>query len=210
MRITPHLLAALMLALGAAPTPAAIKCWTNSDGVRECGNEVPPEYAQQESRVLNQHGMTLEVQEPAMSPQERAEQERQKEVQDAQAVEAQRRREEQARNDRVLLSTFASEQDIIMARERQVSALKDVLTYTRMNIDKLEAKLAEYHKRAERLGRAGKSVPTALQNDMGTLQKQLENKQAYVAVKQEELVALEHKYDQDLLRFRELTEMRGK
>jgi hypothetical protein len=25
---------------------AAIKCWTNKEGVKECGDTVPPEYAQ--------------------------------------------------------------------------------------------------------------------------------------------------------------------
>ncbi|MGE0082671.1 MAG: hypothetical protein AB7U81_15430 [Thiohalomonadaceae bacterium] len=210
MRITSHLLAALMLALGAAPASAAIKCWTNSEGVRECGNEVPPEYAQQETRILNQRGMTLEVQERAMSAEERAAQERRSEVQEGEALEEQRRREEQARSDRVLLSTFSSEQDIIMARDRQVSALRDVVTYTRLNVGKLEAKLAEYQKRSANYERSGKPIPANLEQDMATLQKQIENKRAYADTKEEELTALEQKYDRDLQRFRELMGARGK
>ena len=30
----------------ANPAGANIKCWTNEDGVRECGNKIPPEYSQ--------------------------------------------------------------------------------------------------------------------------------------------------------------------
>lgn len=207
MRATTPLFAALMLALPTMPATAAIKCWTNSEGVRECGNEVPPEYAQQETRVLNRHGMTLEVQERAVSKEEREAQEQRRDTQEAALQDEQRRREEQAHSDRVLLATFASEQDIITARDRQVGALKDLVAYTRMNVEKLETKLDGYRKRAANLERSGKTIPPNLQQDMTTLQKQIENKRAYADTKEEELKALEQKYDQDLRRFRELKGM---
>ena len=45
-------LAALAVALLPLPASAGIKCWTNDDGVRECGNTVPPKYAQKAHREL--------------------------------------------------------------------------------------------------------------------------------------------------------------
>ena len=36
-----------------APVQAAIKCWTNKDGVRECGNVVPPEYSQESHTTIS-------------------------------------------------------------------------------------------------------------------------------------------------------------
>ena len=43
----PCALAAVALLALPPMAGAGIKCWTNNDGVRECGNAVPPEYAQQ-------------------------------------------------------------------------------------------------------------------------------------------------------------------
>ena len=206
MRIINPLLTgvALVLAFGVPSTQAAIKCWTNHQGVRECGNAVPPEYAQQETRTINERGMTLEVQERARSAKEQAADEERRRQEESAANEEQRRREEQVRNDRVLLATFASEQDIIRARDRQLSALEGMVEYTQLSVGKVEIRLADFAKRAEKLQSAGKAVPKNLQDDIDSLQKQLESKRSYVTSKQEEIGALRVKYDQDLQRFREL------
>ena len=54
----------------------AFKCWTNNEGVRECGNVVPPEYAQQKTRTINERGITTEVKERAKTKEELAEMKR--------------------------------------------------------------------------------------------------------------------------------------
>lgn len=43
----PKFLAAacLLTLVASMQANAAIKCWTNNEGVRECGNRVPPEYS---------------------------------------------------------------------------------------------------------------------------------------------------------------------
>ena len=41
-------------------TNARMKCWTNSDGVKECGNRVPPEYTQQGYQELSTGGIVKE------------------------------------------------------------------------------------------------------------------------------------------------------
>ena len=51
-------------------THARFKCWTNSDGVRECGENVPPEYAQQGHEEINKLGITVDKQERAMTEEE--------------------------------------------------------------------------------------------------------------------------------------------
>ena len=35
-----------------------IKCWTNSEGVRECGNTIPPEYAQKSHEEVSEQGVS--------------------------------------------------------------------------------------------------------------------------------------------------------
>ncbi|MGM0593623.1 MAG: hypothetical protein ACQETD_03710, partial [Pseudomonadota bacterium] len=134
--------------LFAGSSQARIKCWTNSEGVRECGNAIPPEYAQQESETINERGLTVERQERAKTKEELAEERRRAEEEARRKAEEARRREEQARYDRVLLSTFLSEQEIIESRERKVGAIDATIEVTRITIDKLEADLEKEQKRA--------------------------------------------------------------
>ena len=44
---------------------AGFVCWTNNDGVKECGNSVPPEYAQKETRKRDSQGRVTEIKERA-------------------------------------------------------------------------------------------------------------------------------------------------
>ena len=49
------------LLMGAGTTAEAkIKCWKNNEGVRECGNVVPPEFAQQGHEEVSSGGVKRE------------------------------------------------------------------------------------------------------------------------------------------------------
>jgi hypothetical protein len=183
---------------------AGIKCWTNKEGIRECGNMIPPEYAQQESRTLNERGMTIDVKQRAKTQEElEAERLRHAEEKRRQAEEEQRRKEQQT-YDRVLLSTFLSEEDIVRSRDRKVSAIDATIEVTHITIDKLQEKLGKEKGRAANLERQGKPIQKGLQRDMESLQKQINNKQSYIASKEREKQQLIDKYASDLERFREL------
>ncbi len=183
---------------------AAIKCWTNKEGVRECGNAIPPEYAQQKSETIDNRGLTVDVQERAKSKEEiEAERQRQAE-EERRKKEEEKRREEQARHDRVLLSTFLSEKDIIDSRDRKLSAIEANIELNRITIEKLKEKLDEEHSRAERYQKQNKEVPENLQQAIDSLDSQIEDKQQYITSKEEEMKKLKEKYDRDLKRFREL------
>ncbi len=183
---------------------AAIKCWTNKDGVRECGNAVPPEYSQAENRTINKRGITTEINERALTREEREERLRQKEAEQAHIKEEEERRKEQAIHDRVLLATFLSEEDIVRSRERKIVAIDANLEITRITIDQLQSKLKHEKSLAEKLKRQGKPLPERTQEDINNLEQQLANKQNYAASKEKERQALIDKYDADIARFREL------
>ena len=46
----------ILIATPALSDAARIKCWTNNEGVRECGNAVPPEYAQKGHKEVSKSG----------------------------------------------------------------------------------------------------------------------------------------------------------
>lgn len=190
---------------------ADIKCWTNKDGVRECGNAVPPEYAQQENRTINKRGITTEVRDRALTQKELEARQRRQETQqtghegeDRLKAEEEQRRKEQLRNDRVLLATFLTEEEIIRSRERQLVSIDANLELTRIGSQKLQLKLEEETSRAEKLESAGKPLPERMQEDIANLEQQLANKQRYITSKEKEREAIINKYDADIARFREL------
>lgn len=50
-----------------------IKCWTNDDAVRECGNVIPPQYSQQDHKEINRQGVTVATSRRAKTKDELAE-----------------------------------------------------------------------------------------------------------------------------------------
>lgn len=197
------LLSVLGLALPLT-TNAAFKCWTNSDGVRECGNAIPPEYSQKGSETLNDQGMVIDTQRRAKTKEELAEERRRKEAEAKRQAEEKRQREAQAAYDRVLLATFTSVQDIATARDRKLASIQGMMDLSRATTQSLEKKLAEYQTRAANIERRGASVPEDLLQDIEDIKQQIAHKKEYLASKKDEAQALREKYAQDMARFKEL------
>jgi hypothetical protein len=198
-----------LLACGLAlplSSQAAFKCWTNSEGVRECGNAIPPEYAQQKSETVNERGLTVEVQERAKTQEELDEERRIAEEEERRKTEEAARRKEQDAYDRVLLSTFLSEKEIIDSRDRKTGAIDASIEISRITIDKLEGDLKRERKRAANFERKGRQIPENVQKSIDALERQIADKQSYIESKKEEKQEIMDKYAKDLDRFLELKE----
>lgn len=192
-------------------TEAGIKCWTNRDGVRECGNAVPPEYAQQETRTINKQGMTTEITERALTKEELEQREQNADADQLRLEEEKRQLEreeqrikDQQNHDRVLLATFLNEEEILRSRDRKLLAIDANLELTHITIEKLQVKLEAEKARVANLERQGKPIPERTQEDIDSLQKQIDDKQRYQDSKSKERQALIEQYEADIARFREL------
>ena len=194
------LFAALLAASFAGQAAPEIKCWTNKDGVRECGNVVPPEYSQQGYVRKNERGITVESKDRAKSLEELAEERR------LAAVEAEHKREQERQNakDRVLLNTFASVDDIELARDGQISNVDGQIKVTQNQIEKLNANLSSLIEEAAEAEREGKSPDPETTHHIETLRKQVADNEAFIDDKRSEQETLRAQYDRDIERFREL------
>lgn len=195
---------ALLLAFGlgqAGQLPAAeIKCWTNSEGVRECGNVVPPEYSQQGYREYNNRGIVIDRQERAKTAAELAEQRRQARL----AAEHERELQLRRREDAILLQTFSTEYDIITARDAKLSAMDTQIGLAQGRIEKLHEDLDQRQIQAAADERSGHAPSADLLEDIASLKRQIQSNEAFIEemrTGQDELRAV---YDADLTRFREL------
>ncbi len=194
----------ITLLLFSVPVHARIVCWTNSDGIRECGNAVPPEYAQKERQTFNEQGRTVDTQERAKSKEELAAERVRLAEEERKAAEAEALKRAKQNYDRVLLATYLSEDDINRSRNSKLEAINASIGVTQGNIEKLQLKLDEEKKKAAGYERKGKELPERMQQDITSLQEQIEDKNRYITSKEEEKTKLNAKFDAEIERFREL------
>jgi len=191
----------------AAQSPASasdIQCWMNKEGVRECGAMVPPEYAQQRVEVINDKGLVIKVYPRARTPKE-LEAARQAALE---KKKAKQREVARKRQDLILLRTFTTERDIEMSRKSKVDAIKGIIDITNSNTRTLQNNLQGLQKKAADYERSGIKPPLSLVDDMNSLKGQIKDNDSFVTKKQQAIIRLEKKYDNDLVRFRELKRVR--
>ena len=164
-------LVALLAVSGAQA--AKIKCWKNKEGFRECGNTVPLEYAQQAHEEKSESGVT-KGKKGAARDAETARAERLAKHKAAKAARLeQKRRQKQAVKDRVLLDTFATEEDVDLVHNQNMGAIQSRINHSKDHIGKLEETLAEMQKAAADEQRAGKKVSDKELADIDDVQRQI-------------------------------------
>jgi len=177
-----------------------IKCWINKDGVRECGYIVPPEYSQQRIDILNERGIQIGVKEAAKTKEQLEEDARLAKLKQ----EELQRKEEARLRDTILLKTFATERDLKISYDDKIEVVKGVIDITNTGTRSLQQKLNAVQKRAANYERAGETTPEKVVNEINNLKRQIKDNEKYSANKQEEIKALNLKYEADLKRFHEL------
>ena len=185
----------------------SIKCWTNSDGVRECGNSVPPQYAQQGTEEKSSQGITVNRKERAKTQEEIAAERAERERIASEEAERERLANLQAHRDHVLIATFTTEEDLMLTRDGKLAAIESRIKHVQQVGKKIEQSMAELHAEAARLERAGKPVPPELQGQITAAQAQLRENRDEVNARRNERVVMEKQFQMDLARYRELKGM---
>lgn len=194
------LLLVLGLACASVARGAGIKCWINDQNVRECGNAVPPQYSQHGYEEFSDNGMMVKETGAAKTKAQLAAEKRKR----AQAAAAERRREAQKAHDRVLLETFTTEHDLVLARDSRIEALDASIQHSEGLVSKLQESLDALQAKAAAQELAGKAVPPQLQQHITEVKRQLDEDQAFIKQQRQEKVGVRETFSKDLARFREL------
>jgi hypothetical protein len=195
-------LVCLISLLLAAPATMAgsIKCWTNKDGIRECGYSVPPEYSQQRIEIMNERGIVIEIKEAAKTEEQLAE-----EARLAKLKQEELRRQQQARlRDTVLLNTFTTERDLKISYDDKIAVIMGHIDITNTGTRSLNQHLKDAQRKAANYERAGEKLPESLLEEMKDIKRQIKDNDNFIARKMQEVKALNSQYEADLKRFREL------
>lgn len=127
----PLLLAAMLGGL-AAPAQAAMYKWVDEKGITHYGDQVPARYADRAGEQLKKSGRTVK-QESKPVEQRPSEQNIEKAKLEARA------QTERQRQDNALLSTYANENEIEQARERELRRNSDTLKHSTAGLAKSNA-----------------------------------------------------------------------
>lgn len=201
----------LLLALALALLPLQAQTgrlykWVDDAGNIHYGDKVPPQYSRQERKVLNDQGVEVDTLEAAKTPEQIAEERRLEQIR----REEERQKARQRSHDRMLLSTFTTEDDMIMTRDGKIAAIESVIRITRGRIDKHRKTIEENTRRAANLERAGRTVPKELHDRIAESRARIERYESFIESKQEEQEAIRRQFEADIRRFRELKSMQDK
>lgn len=115
--------AAIAVLLVAAPAAQAQKivCWKDKAGkVVGCGDRVPPEFRQNESKTLDTQGITRQT---TVSAQEAARLKEEEQKKAAAKADEDRRLAEQRRQDTALVNTYTTAAEIDVRRDRELQVV---------------------------------------------------------------------------------------
>ncbi len=179
---------------------ARMKCWKNHEGITECGDTVPPEFAQKGHKEIGESGMVREEVQRAKTPEELAEEERLAKIE----AEKQKALEEEQLKDRILIETFASVEDLEKARDDRIIALNSSIKLVETRNKKIQADLDSLIARAAADERSGKQPSEALLLDIETLKRQIKNNNDFIAEKRAKQEEIHNSHGKDVARFKKL------
>ena len=177
---------------------ARMKCWTNSDGIKECGDKVPPEYTQQGYQELGKGGIVREE-----TDRVKTKEELKKEKIEAEAkVREKEKVKSKKLHDKMLLETFTNIDEIEAAKKEKIDAIDSTIKVVKKRIIKLQYSLDDeidensIDKQID--GEDRKS------NNAESLKKQISENKDYIKKKIDEKENVEKTYSKYIVRFKEL------
>lgn len=198
--LTLSLAVFLLAGAGFSARAVTIKCWTNKDGIRECGQTVPPEYSQEGHVELNGQGMVIKKEARAKTEKELEEEARLEKAK----KEAQLKKKEKARQDKILLDTFSTVDDIKMVRDEQLAALESNIKVTQKRNEKIQSDLNRRIKAAAIVERGGRKPNESLLKEIDSLKSQIKNNKEFIEQKRKQIEETKQEYSQKIVRFKKL------
>jgi len=190
----------LLLILNSAVVLAGMYKWVDDQGKTHYGDSVPPKYSKQQRKSINDQGRTVKVYEAAKTPEELAEARRLKAIQ----MEEEKKIKEQERQDRILLATYSSEDDLLEARDGKLYSLDSLMQLTTRRIQSLQKRLERLAEDAADYERSGKALPKTLTRQIETVRGQIQDNESFMLEKQREYDEITLRFEIDLTRLREL------
>lgn len=178
---------------------AKVKCWTDKNNQRQCGDTIPPEYANSDVTRYNEKG-NVERRTHQLTPEER----RKKETDEQQQRNALTTNVESARRDSTLLNTFSNEQEIDLARDRNSQQIDARINSLNQLLKAAQTALASQRKQQDSFINRQQAVPPVLSNAIASGEEKIAKLQKQIAQSEQESAAINARFAADKARYREL------
>ena len=200
MRIRTQCLAvALLCSIGclAHAEERAYK-WVDENGVTHYGDSVPAQYAKKETRTLNKQGMEVARSDAQKSPEEQAQEAREKEAMIR-----------QKQHDSFLLTTYTSVKDIESLRDERLEQISGQRRAAEAYVETLHGRLSTLQSRAFNFKPyndkpASRRMPDDLAEDLMRTLNEMRSQKTALVTKDAEESALRAQFQSDIDRYREL------
>ena len=172
--------------------------WVDSQGVTHYGDQIPPEYASKEHRIISPDGTELEHTDAQKSPEQMAEEEQKK-------LDASQR----AIRDRNLLNSYTSVQEIEHLRDQRLTLVTDQIKVTGQFLDTLNKKMTGLRTASARFkpySQDPKAPPMTdqLAEDLVRVGSDIITQEENLREKRSEAATMSRQFENDIARFKEL------
>jgi multidrug efflux pump subunit AcrA (membrane-fusion protein) len=191
---------ATALAVAAPAEAGKLFKWVDEQGHVRYGDRIPPQYAGQRQQTLNPQGVVVETRAAAKTQEQLAQERRAAE----RAAEEERLRRDRARHDHMLLSTFSTEDDMVLTRDGKIAAIDAAVRLAKARLEKAHLRLTALTRRAANMERSGKTVPTNLRKQIVDTRELIAQNEEYVKNQRNEQGKIRRRFEVDLKRFHEL------
>jgi len=199
LRIFRNVALLLLFAMPGVPAFAVTYKWVDENGVTHYGDSIPPEYRNSANIELNQRGVILKKNDPALTVEERK-------AKEAELAKQRKQETEQKRKDTILMKTYSSVEEIDLARDRNLQQAERVIINTQTQLKSVQADLDTSRMHAAAYARENTQVPNLLQHDIETLEKNKQDLEVAILQKRSDAEELRARFEEDKKRYLELTQ----
>lgn len=174
--------------------------WVDENGRVHYGDRIPAKYAQQEVQTLNDRGVVVEEKNAPKSTEELAAEQAQREAE----AEAKRKQDEQNRYDQFLLSTYATQDQILRRRDDQLAILDARIASGEKSVGESKSTLSSLKAREDKLKSEDKPVPEKLERQILEFETVVRTSEAALDAMRLEREKVYSEFERDLNRFIQL------
>jgi hypothetical protein len=172
--------------------------WVDERGMTHYGDQIPPEYAAKERRVINSQGIEVNRVEAQKSAEQLAAEEQAK-------IDAQQGRD----RDRNLLNTYASVQEIERLRDQRVTLLSDQIKVTSQFLEVLNGRMNKLRANSMLFkpysaDPKAAAMPDQIAEDLVRMRNDIRTQEQNLLEKRSEETTMSRQFESDIGRFKEL------
>ena len=129
--------------------------WVDDEGQIHFGDRIPPQYMVKEHQELNESGVVTKRKDAARTPAEKAEDRRLEKKKKAAALVEKKKKQ----RDRVLLDTYTTERDLIVARDSRLEAVDSQIQLAETIIGDSNKSIDSLEKQVTQIKASNREVP---------------------------------------------------